>query len=128
MSEYVAHVKWGRVVLAGIAAHLVDDLVFALIPFAGWFFSPFTALITPALTGLLALWVAHTVDRGTAVKHGLMVGAISGTLAFFFALPSAWALVAAGMAAGAGALGGLAGHQTRRDRPAVEDGELHRSA
>lgn len=118
MGEYVAHLRWGRVVLAGVAAHAVDDLIFALIPFAAWLVSPVAVLITPGLTALLAFWVARSVESTAAVRHGLMVGLVSGVIGFLLGLPSLWTPMAA-VTVGAGALGGLVASQTRTDRRAT---------
>lgn len=116
--------KWGRVVAAGVGAHLVDDVIFAVIPFTGWLAGGWWAgavngLFTAALTGLLAYLVGRTVTPGAALRHGTAVGAIAGAFAFLVGLPSLWAPMYGAITAAAGVLGGLAGNPSH---PALREG------
>lgn len=114
-------VKWGRVVAAGVAAHFIDDFIFAVVPFSGWFLGPVGFWVTPALTAALAVWVARTVPETAAVQYGLLVGAVSAAIALIVGLPGL-ALVPAAIMVGAGLAGGLLGRQWR---PAVDGTPSH---
>lgn len=107
----MSNIKWGRVVGAGIAAVFVDDL-FAMVPFFGWFIAPVLGWITPVLVALLAFWVARTVAGDTAVRHGLLVGAVAGVGTLVIGLPG-FALLSALLMVVAGAVGGAVGRGTR---------------
>lgn len=104
----MSNVKWGRVVAAGIAAVVVDDVMFAVVPFAGWFLWPVSGWLTPALAALLAFWVGRTVPPDAAVRHGVLVGAVAGVGTLVVGLPG-FALLPALLTAVAGAVGGAVG-------------------
>lgn len=119
--------KWGRVVAAGVGAHLVDDVIFAVLPFLGWLAGGWWAgvvggLFTATLTALLAYLVGRSVGSSTALRHGTAVGAVAGALAFLFGLPSLWAPMYGAVTAAAGVLGGLAGNPSR---PELEERGTH---
>lgn len=117
--------KWGRVVAAGVGAHLVDEVVFAVIPFlgwlaGGWWSGAINGLFTAAWTALLAYLVGRTVGSAAALRHGTAVGAVAGVLAFLFGLPSLWAPMYGAVTAAAGVLGGLAGNPRNPALPGRE--------
>lgn len=123
MSARTSRMKWGRVVVAGVGANLVDDLVFAIIPFSGWLLAPVAFWVVPVLTAFFALWVARTVRPSAAVRHGFAVGAIAAVLVFVIGLPSLGALPAGAVTVAAGLMGGLLGQRMRRgtESPVVRD-------
>lgn len=114
----LGNVRWGRVVAAGAAALFVDGLLFALVPFTGWFLGPISGWLTPVLAGLFAFWVARTVAEDDAVRHGVLVGAVAGLGTLIVGLPG-FPLLSALLAVVAGAVGGTIGRGTRPDEASL---------
>ncbi len=131
----VSNVKWGRVVLASIATHLVNVVLAVVVVFVSTIlavgvqaapdqgsFDARSAQIgtwgMPVLTILTAAWVARTVEPSTATLHGVLVGllvTIIFGLVFFWPFDLATLALFALMIV-AGWLGGLTGRHSRLPR------------
>lgn len=106
MIAILQDVRWGWVVAAGVAVHLLQIALATVIsvvaataltlvtqgpPDAGWMerlIGMATLWTTPALTVLLTvvagLWVAHRVRSGAALLHGVLVGVLVAVVGFSF--------------------------------------------
>lgn len=91
MTVLLSRVRWGRVLLAGLATHVASVVVAMLLvvvytflavgpqgePSAG-IIDPLASQVAtwplPILTFLAAAWAARRVEPATAALHGLLVG------------------------------------------------------
>jgi hypothetical protein len=128
MTAVLSKVRWGRVLLAAIAAHVLGVVFAAMAAVVAVAVgsAPDSALVAglagrmatwsvPVLTFFAAAWVVRTAERGTASLHGLLVGLLG---AVFFGVHYYWPfnLAALGMhvlVIAAGWLGSMVGTRSR---------------
>jgi len=100
------------VVAAGIAAQLVDDLLFVFLPA----FPGAAALIAIGLTAVAARAVGRRLDGAAVPRAGLAVGLVSATLGLWISGLGLVAILVAGITVIAGVGGAVLG------RPDVRPG------
>ncbi len=129
MMKTLSSVRWGRILLASIATHVINlaVTVLAVVVYAMASTLPsggepgFVDQIAggtatwgvPVLTFFAAAWVPRKVEAETAVLHGLLVGLIVAVifgLLFFWPFDLA-TLVLFALTVAAGCLGGLVGRR-----------------
>lgn len=128
MAALVSKVRWGRVVLAGIATHIVNIVVILVstLVTVGLQASPDQGSIgersaqigtwgVPVLTIAAAIWVVRAVEPEIAALHGVLVGVL---VAMIFGLVFFWPFDRATLAlfvciVVGGLIGGLIGRRRR---------------
>lgn len=133
MVKGLSSVRWGRILLASVATHVVNlvvtvltVVVYAMVStlpsggepdFVDQLAGGTATWGVPVLTFFAAAWVARKVEAETTVLHGLLVGllvAVIFGLAFFWPFDLATLVLFALMVA-AGPLGGLVGRRRAND-------------
>jgi len=131
MTNLLSNVRWGRVLVAGLATHVANVVVAVLLiviytlltvgpqrePSAGITDSLASQVATwpvPILTLFAAAWVARKVRSETASLHGLLVGLlVAGIFAILYFGPSGmWGLLLFTLMIAAGFLGASVGSLT----------------
>lgn len=129
MTVLLSRVRWGRVLLAGVATHVASVVVAVLLVVVYTFLAvgpqgePSTGLIDPLasqvatwplpiLTFLAAAWAARRAEEPpTAALHGLLVGLLVALIfaVLYFGPFSAGGLALFALTLAAGFVGGLVG-------------------
>jgi hypothetical protein len=102
MTSDAAQAKWVRVLLAGVAPHILSGAVLTGIHSPG----AQGLLLLALLTLLAGAIVALTVDPAADAPHGVLVGLVAGLVGLRPGPLDLPALAAFGLTAGAGWLGG----------------------
>jgi hypothetical protein len=128
MTDLLPKVRWGRVLLAGVATHIANVVVAVLLIVvytllavgpqrepSGGFTDPLASQVAtwpvPFLTLFAAAWVARRAEPATAALHGLLVGLLVAVsfAVFYFGPFKAWGLLLFALMTAAGLVGGWIG-------------------
>ena len=128
MTDLLSKVRWGRVLLAGLATHVANFVVAVLLIFvytllavepqrepSGGITDPLASLVgtwpVPILTLFAAVLVARRAEPATAALHGLLVGLLVAVIfaVFYFVPFNVWGLLLFALMTAAGLVGGWIG-------------------
>jgi hypothetical protein len=128
MTDVLSKVRWGRILLAGLATHIANVVVAVLlivvytllavgpqrVPSGGITGSLASQLATwpaPILTLFAAAWAARRAEPATAALHGLLVGFLVAVIfaVLYFGPFSVWGLLLFALMIAAGFVGGWIG-------------------
>jgi hypothetical protein len=132
MTKLMANVRWGRILLAGLATHVANVVVAVLLIVvytllavgfqsepSGGINDPLASQVAtwpvPILTLFAAAWAARKVKPTTAALHGLLVGFLVAVIfgLLYFAPFNLWGLLLFALMIVAGLVGGMIGRDDR---------------
>jgi hypothetical protein len=128
MTKLMANVRWGRILLAGLATHVANVVVAVLLIVvytllavgpqrepSGGFTDPLASQVAtwpvPILTFFAAAWASRRAEPATAALYGLLVGFLVAVIfgVLYFWPFSVWGLLLFALVIAAGFLGALGG-------------------
>jgi hypothetical protein len=98
----------GAVLIAGVAAQLVDDAVYVVLPPAA-LLAPFSGLLAVVLTAVAARVVTRNRTGAAVARTGLAVGATSAAVGLLLGGLGLVTILLAGLTVVAGVAGAVAG-------------------